>query len=66
MFCYKDMTFCNYDGCSRWDTCHRALTEEKWLDAADWWERSGGSREDAPISLYAEKPDCFVEGIKNG
>lgn len=56
---YKDRTFCAFDDCDKWPTCPRALTEEVKQAAGDWWERAGGSREDAPISLYANKPKCF-------
>lgn len=54
MLTYKDMTFCSYNDCKNFKTCHRALSEEVLNNARNWW----GS-EDAPICQYAEKPKCY-------
>lgn len=35
MICYRDMTFCEGDGCTKFDSCPRALTEEVWMKAAN-------------------------------
>lgn len=34
MICYRDMTFCRGDGCTKFSTCHRALTHEVKIKAA--------------------------------
>ena len=54
MMCYRDMTFCEYKECSKFDSCHRALTDKVQADAEKWW----GS-EKAPIATFASKPECF-------
>lgn len=37
MICYRDMTFCAGDGCSKFDTCPRTLT----ADVRERAEKSG-------------------------
>jgi hypothetical protein len=53
------MTFCDfYKKCEHGKKCNRALTTEVKVKADKWW----GKREDeAPICLFANKPDCFKE-----
>ena len=60
MFCYKDRTFCPfYLKCKDGFTCDRALTPVVKIAAYDWW---GGM--DAPIVIYADKPKCFKQKVK--
>jgi len=56
MIHYRDMTFCAGNGCTKFDTCPRALTEKVKADAAKWW---GG--DDAPICRFSkpEKLECY-------
>lgn len=55
MFCYKDMTFCDfYNECSDGIDCNRALTPEVKISAKKWW----GSN-DYPICLFRPRPECF-------
>lgn len=58
MICYRDMTFCSGDGCKKFDTCPRALTDKVKAGAAKWW---GGDGSDAPIARFAEpkKLSCY-------
>jgi len=55
MMCFRDMTFCEEIGCKKFDECFRALTDKVHEDAKKWWGKEG-----APMSVFAEKPDCFV------
>lgn len=57
MICYKDRTWCMQQKCKHWDACDRALTEKVMGEAEKWW----GS-DKAPISIYAEAPECFEYG----
>jgi hypothetical protein len=51
MICYLDMTFCRFhEDCNEGDTCERAATNEVWNDA---------ELMRLPLSVYAEKPQCF-------
>ena len=55
MICYRDMTFCSYwKECKDGINCFRALTSQVIYNAGKWW-----GKENPPISLFAEKPDCF-------
>lgn len=54
MICYKDMTFCKYSNCKKWDECHRALTPKIKAAAEKWW-----GDKNYPIALFAELPECF-------
>lgn len=56
MFCYRDMTFCQYwKECKKGLECSRSLTDEVKKQAKKWWGEEG----EPPICLFAEKPDCF-------
>lgn len=55
VLCYKDMTFCKYyETCKDGKKCHKALTPEVRKKAREWW-----GKETAPISVFAEKPECY-------
>jgi len=55
MFCYRDMTFCDfYDECIDGEGCPRALTN-KVLAAARIWMK------DPPICTFMKRPECFKE-----
>ena len=57
MMCFRDKTFCPfYEDCSGHPLCGRGLTPAILYDASIWW---GG--DDAPISQFADKPDCFAD-----
>jgi len=56
MMCFADKTFCPFLECKN-TACNRRLTAEVKAAAKRWF----GS-DDAPISYYAEKPDCFEGG----
>ncbi len=60
MMGYKDMTFCRYKDCKKFNVCYRALNEKVLSDAKKWWGKEG-----APIIEYAEKPECY-NGDKKG
>ena len=61
MICYRDMTFCPFwDECKDGKECFRALTNEVWNKAHKWWGLDK-SKDDIPICLFTEKPDCFKE-----
>lgn len=63
MLCFQDMTFCKCSKCTKWDTCHRALTKEV-TDAADrWWKDCEGS---PPICMFTDTPECYKEREKRG
>lgn len=54
MIGYRDRTFCtHYKDCALAEQCTRPLTPEVQKEAEKWW---GGK--DAPIVVFAEKPDC--------
>jgi len=53
MFCYRDMTFCDYyKECKEGEICPRALTKKVIKEANKWMKNP-------PICQFAEKPDCF-------
>ena len=57
MICYQDCTFCPYHAeCNKGEDCAIAYTDEVKLEAQAWW----GS-DDAPVCLFAERPECFEE-----
>ena len=73
MICYRDMTFCTYyTSCTHGNTCNRALTPEVIKKADEWWNGGGVLAEDnedmgeAPISVFAEKSECFVDISEEG
>lgn len=54
MMCYRDMTFCPFHlGCAKGSTCPRAYTDAVKSGAREWMG------DDAPVCLYAERPDCW-------
>lgn len=53
MLHYKDMTFCKYNNCIHWNSCHRALTEQVKADAKAWW-----GNDNYPIAVFGTKPSC--------
>ena len=57
MLCFQDKTFCRGDGCAKFSTCHRALTDKVKADAAKWW---GG--DDAPIAQFTNPKElkCYA------
>jgi len=56
MMCYWDKTFCPFKECEKFDKCSIALTKEIIKQAGKWWGEG-----EAPISKYADKPECFKE-----
>ena len=55
MMVYKDKTFCTfYKECKNGNNCTTALTDKIIEDAKKWWKDN-----DAPISVYIYKPECF-------
>ena len=60
MMCYKGMTFCPfYLECKNGNDCKSALTSKVEEDAKKWW-----GKDNPPISVYLDKPDCFKENDK--
>lgn len=55
MLCFRDKTWCTQSQCKKWKECEDALTEQVKAEAEKW-------QEDPPISKWAGKPDCFVQG----
>lgn len=53
MISYRDSTFCSGDGCSKFSSCPKALTDDVWEAA----EAMG-----LPVSQYAEptRLDCWT------
>lgn len=49
MIGFQDRTFCSGDGCAKFNSCPRALTDEVRAAAERWWGGPG-----APISEFAE------------
>jgi len=62
MICFKDMTFCQESTCAEFGDgdkkCHRSLTKKVLEDAERWWGKDNGG---APICMFVNTPDCFVE-----
>lgn len=57
MISFMDMTFCPfYLGCEKSATCGRAYTDRVKEAARRWW----GGDDGAPVSLFAEHPNCFT------
>lgn len=56
MLCYRDMTFCNYLDCAN-KQCSRRLTDDVIKSASKWW-----GKDNPPICVFAEKPNCFESG----
>lgn len=64
MICYRDMTFCTFhEGCAKAKDCPRPLTEDVRVKADAWWNgrKPTGERQEAPIAVFAEKPECYSE-----
>lgn len=57
MTCYRDKTFCEGDGCAKFEQCHRALKPEVWKRA----EEIG-----LPIARFEhpKKMPCYQEPTK--
>jgi hypothetical protein len=48
------MTFCTFfDDCKHKKTCHRPLTDAVKEKARQWW-----GKDDVPISIFAQQPEC--------
>lgn len=62
MICYKDMTFCKGGGCTKFDGCPRALTDEVQAGAVRWW-----GNENPPIAIFTEPQnlDCYNIGLNS-
>ena len=58
MICYKDMTFCPFFKDCGVEGCDRCLTDEVREMADKWW---GKGKDEAPISQFVSKPDCWEE-----
>lgn len=58
MISYRGKTFCRGDGCAKFGTCHRSLTDEVRDKARKWWGSESG---EAPISEFADprEVDCW-------
>ena len=57
MLCYKDKTFCPFwKDCIDSPGCDRAFTPKVEVQAQIWWGLTNGP---APVSLYADTPDCY-------
>jgi hypothetical protein len=65
MIIYKDQIFCKfYNDCINGKSCNKAFTEKERINADEWWATfnlNGG----APVSFYAEKPDCYIQKKSN-
>ena len=48
MINYRDMTFCQGAGCTKFNNCPRALTEQVLMEAKQWWGSAG-----APVAKFA-------------
>lgn len=70
MICYRDRTFCSEETCDRFgdgnEDCFRSLTLAIEHTASHWWNSNrtsvqikNNSWEDAPIAVFAERPDCY-------
>ena len=58
MLVYKDQTFCKFhEDCMQSTVCGRALTDEVKAKAEEWWGDAPGG---APISVFLDKPPCFI------
>jgi hypothetical protein len=54
MMSYRDMTFCTFfEDCKHQKTCHRPLTDAVREKAKQWW-----GKDDVPISIFAQQPEC--------
>lgn len=58
---YKDSTFCKAKDCIKFNTCHRALTDDVKASAEMWWGNG-----EALISTFIEpeKLDCYEASIQ--
>jgi hypothetical protein len=65
MICYKDMTFCPidyWDDCKHRGACLKPLTDDVTAAADRWWNQGRSvKRNDAPISVFAERPNCYEQ-----
>ena len=53
MMCYRDMTFCEGNGCLRALTCHRYLSDDIWAQA---------QASNMPVARFEEpeKLECYL------
>ena len=60
MKCYKNMTFCAIETCSKFKKCPegRALTPAVELAADEWWGQGEGQ---APIMVFGDYPKCYTK-----
>ena len=59
MMCYRDMTFCPFSNtCKKEAECPRALTQEVYDEAKEWWKDCKGK---PPICMFLDKPECHEE-----
>ncbi len=56
---YKDMTFCEYKDCVKFEQCIRALTKKVEEDARRWW-----GNKNAPFSVFFRKTR-LLQKLKN-
>lgn len=61
MLCYRDITFCDFEDCDKFNKCERAFTDEVSIAAGNWWKSHGGKSIEAPVCLFADRPECFEE-----
>jgi len=54
MISFRDRVYCPFYLLCK-TPCDRSLTPQVKADAAKWW-----GNDNAPISVYAEFPECFV------
>ena len=52
MICYKDKTFCDFEGCKKFNICDRAYTKEEKVNAELWMSNP-------PVCFFVNKPKCF-------
>ena len=57
MITYKDKTWCTFSECKNSKECERFLTDKDKEEAKKWW----GNKEEAPIMVYLDKPNCYEE-----
>lgn len=54
MFCYKDMTWCEFNDCKFFDPskCSRVMNE---------YHKETVKTNNIPVCLFLDKPECFEE-----
>lgn len=63
MIGYRDMTFCRGGGCTKFDKCSKALTEDVKANARKWWNGNN-----PPIAQFVnpKKLECYENKTTNG